>query len=88
MTDKQPGTMHIILAVVLMIAIPLSAYVGGYFCLGSHSGAYKFDETQCWRAFDHLWLVKLYRPAARVESWITGYDVQATLSFDQPMPPG
>ena len=60
-------------ALLLILMLPLTVYVGGYFALSvKHSGA--TSEDWC-RIFRSRWLTKIYEPAARVESALTGDEV-------------
>jgi hypothetical protein len=53
------------------------AYVGGYFGLGQFTAAYKYEDTWVRRSFPSKGLAIVFQPLARVESWATGWDVQA-----------
>jgi hypothetical protein len=59
-----------ILAALLILAVPLGAYVGGYFWLG--------DKRECrappWigRTYPQPWQVPLFKPAGAVEGWLRG----------------
>ena len=65
-------------AVATLVLVPLSLYVAGYFALGS-----KWDvltetgpQDSYLRAFGTSWQAQLFRPAASVESFLTGNDVE------------
>lgn len=55
-------------------------YLVGYFALAERVSADRFKDTWVRRSFRHEWLVDIYQPAARLESWYTGWDVQTQLS--------
>jgi hypothetical protein len=78
-----------LLAALAILLLPLGAYLGGYFWLGKY-GEFNFgvltipqtDDMQAWRAFPRRWMISVYQPAGRVESWVRGYEVD--LSSDEP----
>lgn len=60
-------------AFLLMLVLFLTVYFGGYFALSvKHSGATANDWCLIFRS---PWLTKLYQPAARIESALTGDEV-------------
>lgn len=75
---SRPSIVAPILAVLAIVLAMLGAYVGGYFWLGSYS-----ETPSIWakegiviRTYPHEWQVKLFRPLAILESWLTGYRIE------------
>ena len=64
-------------AMAMLPVIILVGYVIGYFGLSDRMAVLRFKDTWIRRSFSHRWQAQLYRPAAKLESWLTGYDVQA-----------
>ena len=72
MPERRPAV-AVAVALLLISMLLVAAYFGGYFALSvKHSGATSDDWC---RIFRSAWLTKLYQPAARVESALTGDDV-------------
>ena len=76
----SPSTAAPILAVLAIVLVPLGAYVGGYFWLGVRvQGQTRnllgntVDVTQV--IYNHDWQIRLFSPAARLESIVTGRHV-------------
>jgi hypothetical protein len=77
----RPSTAAPILAVLAIVLVTLGVYVGGYFWFGeridwaseSESG---YDESAS-RFYEQKWMVKVFEPAARLETWLTGVKVSA-----------
>lgn len=74
---SHPSTAAPILAALAIVLVMLGAYVGGYFWLGDKTAAYKFKETWVRRSFPSKRLAMAYQPLAKIESWLTGWDVMA-----------
>jgi len=88
---SRPSAAAPILA-VLAIVLLLTAYVAGYFWLGKLSTRnlgiaavngveYREVKPPC-RHFHNRWQAGLFSPAAQVESWLRGVDIEATSSDD------
>ncbi len=72
MSERRPAAAAAV-SLLLISMLLVAAYFGGYFALSvKHSGATPDDWC---RIFRSPWLTKLYQPAARVESVLTGDDV-------------
>jgi hypothetical protein len=67
---------------VLLLAALVGAYFGGYWALSvKHSGATPDDWC---RIFRTPWLAEIYKPAAKVESLVTGDEVTTYCSAANP----
>jgi len=79
---SRPSTAAPILA-VLAIVLPFALYVGGYFALleGQTYLPYAVDPSEppilMDRCYPHRWQAILFKPAAKVESWVRGYEIGA-----------
>lgn len=63
----------IALAVFALIAVPLAAYVGGYFWLGDfYSAVRPAGRLFIVREYPHRWQAQAFIPAARLEALIGG----------------
>jgi hypothetical protein len=72
-----------ILAALVLLAVPLGAYVGGYFWLGvlvdpaSSVPAVSRTKPDLYRLYRYQWLASGFKPAARIESWLLDGQVQS-----------
>jgi hypothetical protein len=71
-------------APILAVLVTLRAYFVGYFQLSTQTAVFASRDTWIRRSFSHRSLAPLYSPA-RLESWLSGYDVQAD-TWDDPKP--
>ena len=68
----RSSTVPILATLAILFTLLGSAYMGGYFWLG------ELDEYRGWqghhrkRIYSQAWLSRVYVPAAKVESWLTG----------------
>jgi hypothetical protein len=63
--------------VFALVVVPLAAYVGGYYGLQEHTLS---DPT--WRIYPHRWQSEIFKPAGRVEQWLTDSDVTVCCTSD------
>ena len=82
---SRPSIAAPILAVLAIVLLALgAAYLGGYFWLGQR---FDYDETAA-RLYPQQWMANSFKPAARLETWLTGVEVQSHyLASPQPPPP-
>ena len=78
---SRPSTAAPILAVLAIVLVMLGAYVGGYFWLGEFMLYTDLPERGerplgIERTYQYLWQKKVFQPAARVETYLRGLDVQ------------
>jgi hypothetical protein len=69
-----------ILAVLAIVLALLGAYVGGYFLLGKRQVYVVLTRgvpPLIRREFPAKWLAVAYQPFAKIESWLTGSDINA-----------
>jgi len=71
------------LAIFALIAVPLAIYVAGYLLLGERrvwmTGANPGDPVMgIERMYRQQWMPTVFRPAAKVEGWLRGVQVQPT----------
>ncbi len=61
----------------------VTLYVAGYFVL-AHTSEFSLDSRQHlrWRGYTQEWLVEPYKPLGRIESALTGVDVQVRVRGD------
>ena len=81
---SRPSTAAPILA-VLAIVLPLlllGLYGASYLWLGEHFES----DGKGYRAFKHGWQVRLFTPAAEVESWVMAVETE-TVRYPSPYPP-
>jgi hypothetical protein len=77
-----------ILASLAIVLVTLGVYVGGYFWLGDeqlllHSGGgAPVGTSTLQRTYRHRWQALVFAPAARVEAWWRGVDVELTTPRD------
>jgi hypothetical protein len=72
-----------ILIAVFFLAIPLGAYVAGYFWLGAQTDWYStqtMTRETIERSYRNVPLMLIYQPAGRVESWLCGIEVEISLA--------
>jgi len=72
MEERRRINAPAIACVIIVIAV-FVVYVGGYFALSDGSKGATSDDRR--RIFSTQWLTQIYKPAARVESAITGDSV-------------
>ena len=77
MTNRPSTAAPILAATLLVVALLLGAYVGGYFWLGQETAAYKLEKTWVRRSFPSKGYAMAYQPLAKLESWLAGWDVRA-----------
>lgn len=70
MERRTSSTSFAAAAIVLFVLVLLGTYVGGYFALSTNTSGATPDD-RC-RVFRVEWQAKIYKPAAKVESAITG----------------
>lgn len=89
--NSRPSTVAPILAAILLLLLPLGAYVTGYFWLGeriSVLGNPPSDmPTEIIRIYPHRWQESAFHPAAVVEGWLRGTPVFAGIPPDDFMTP-
>lgn len=73
MAESRPVNAVIVSCLIVVVVLPLVLYVAGYFAL-SKSMSGPVAESRC-RCFRTQWQVEIYKPAARVETVLTGDDV-------------
>jgi hypothetical protein len=63
--------------VFALVVVPMAAYVGGYYGLqcATHEVGGLGRGRMLARVYEHRWQADAFKPAARVESWVTGSDV-------------
>jgi hypothetical protein len=80
MEEKRSTVVPILLAVVLLTVLPTSAYFGAYF-FRSDVGILRTlpdGSMTDLRVFRTKWEARLFTPAARVESLLSGENVRTT----------
>jgi len=75
------------LALFVLFVVPLGAYTGGYFCLGERrdwfSGAGPAARMMgIERVYSQQWMTTAFRPAAKLEGWLRGVEVEPTWFMD------
>jgi hypothetical protein len=73
---SRPATAAPILVALAIVLVLLSAYVGGYFWLGESEDYPPFPGGPVvrLRVYDSQPWARLYEPAAKAETWLTGRD--------------
>jgi hypothetical protein len=77
---SRPSTAAPILAVLAIVLVTLGTYVGGYFCLGQRRVYVVLTSgvpPRIRREFPTKLLASVYKPLARIESWVTGSRINA-----------
>ena len=74
MTRENARVIGVLLAVTLL-SVAIGAYVGGYFLLSEAVDVVIVGERRS-RSFAAEWQVRVYGPAAKVESLLCGMDVR------------
>jgi hypothetical protein len=92
---SRPSTAAPILAAVAIVLLPLGGYVAGYFWLGERTQWYIEDlapsggpgppqmvvlESGIERCYSQPWLMLVYQPMGRLETWLLGTDVEISWS--------
>jgi hypothetical protein len=92
MEERRSNALPILVAVVVLLAVVLSVYVGGYFLRSSlvyGPGARDRDDFNG-RMYPTRWEEKIYQPAARIESFVAGRPMsifpEQDLIFSSPQP--
>jgi hypothetical protein len=80
MTERKPLSLLPIIAVFAVVLSFVAAYAGGYFWLGERADF--GDKAIIFRSYDRQWLASAFNPAARVEGWITGKQVEVIATED------
>jgi hypothetical protein len=79
------------LAVFALVAVPLGAYVAGYFWLGErHDLTHSLENelASIERAYPKQWMVTIYQPAGKAEEACRGVEVDVTWALEaKPQPP-
>ena len=77
---SRPSTvasrLTIVPAVFALIAVPLGAYVGGYFWLGSEANVTTPAGPVAVRIFRYRWQAVMFTPAASVDSFVRNRAVE------------
>jgi hypothetical protein len=84
---RKPNTVLLPIMATAIFALLLSAYIGGYLCLGTcidHRGSSVPGATGIERNYLQTWQPHLFRPAATVESLVRGCDVVLSYSHVPP----
>jgi hypothetical protein len=80
----RPSTAAPILAVLAIVLLTLgAAYLGGYFWLGQR---FDYDETTT-RLYPQQWMASVFKPAAQLETWLTGIETWAQHQASPQPPP-
>ena len=74
---SRPSTAAPILAVLAVVLVTLGAYAGGYFWLGEWEEDPFANEGDGFRSYKSRWIAWSFMPAAKVESLLSGHDIQA-----------
>lgn len=85
MSRERKSAVTPILAILVVVTALLGLYVGGYFWLG-----HRYPNPPgagIARLFPYVWVQTLYIPAAKIESFVIGCDVQAGCYFAGGHPP-
>lgn len=86
MKEKRNNGAMAFAAVVILLLVPMTAYVAGYFLRCSISTAYSHSHYPSHngglpgisRAYPTKFEAQIFRPAARIESTLTGQEVDVT----------
>jgi hypothetical protein len=77
------------MVVFALIVVPMAAYVGGYYGLqvdtltSPGTVMHQMNDTRViQRFYRHRWQADAFTPAGRVESWLTGNDVEVVCISD------
>ena len=81
---SRSSTAAPLLVMLAIVAVPLSAYVAGYFWLGKQAellglGVDNFGRPYPYaieRAYPQRWMVTIYKPAGWVEEKVRGFDIE------------
>jgi hypothetical protein len=68
METKRAYAVPILFAVVVLVVIPLSIYVGSYLWFGN----YAVQGTTPIRTYDYRWQIELFGPLGMAEKFVTG----------------
>jgi|SRR3954463_1943056 hypothetical protein len=79
MSERKPLPVVPLMAVCAGVVLLLAAYVGGYFWLGDRVDASPFDSPGTFRCYNTKWQARAFRPAARIEAWVTGKDIRLSV---------
>jgi hypothetical protein len=71
METNRAYAVPILLAVVVLVVIPLSVYVGSYLLTGD----YAVQGTTVIRTYDYRWQIELFKPLEMAENFVTGRDL-------------
>lgn len=88
MTDRRPTTTSVAGATLWIVVIALAVYVGGYFVLAVRVVEYPNvagGPDARTRVYKNRWTALAYRPAASIESSLTGYKVSAVTGVPVPV---
>ena len=88
MTSRSSAAAPILalLTVLTIVLLTLASYVGGYFWLGQRRDVVlgpssATSQTNCiLRTYPHAWQMKTFKPAAKLEGWLSGHAV--VLAYD------
>jgi hypothetical protein len=72
METKRAYAIPILLAVVVLVVVPLSAYIGSYLWFGDYS---LLTDVNVNRDYGHRWQTSLFAPLGEAEEFITGRHV-------------
>jgi hypothetical protein len=85
MTRQRKSAAVPILTALLIVGVPLAAYVAGYFWLAERSESRiapgdfipeaRGKPYIVGRFYERQWQATIYKPAAVVETWLTGFHV-------------
>lgn len=71
--QRKSSAAPILVTLAIVLVTLLAAYVGGYFWLGTW---FDYDETAA-RVYPQAWMAKIFEPATRFETWLTGTQIWA-----------
>ena len=75
--ERQKADWPIVAALVLaVVVLPLAVYFGGYFRMGGLGTISNGRETKKCRVYSAQWQMVVFRPAAQVESFLTGEEIE------------
>jgi hypothetical protein len=80
---SRPSTAAPILAALAILLLPLAAYLGGYFWLGTRADRFHVltsELARIDRTYPQRWLAIIYQPAARAEETVRDVEVEIRLA--------
>jgi hypothetical protein len=83
---SRPSTAAPIMAVLAIVLVTLGAYAWGYIQLANRVDVqWDSKPTASCRSYRYQWMATAFKPAAQIESWLTGVWVETMTYEDFPI---